>query len=82
VVRFDESPFERALKDFTMGPKLNVQCAEAYGNRGLVQLLRGNDAAAEADVARCWELKPGLRSVWEQRIAKTQVLRTKLTQGK
>lgn len=57
VVRFDESPFERALKDFTMGPKLNMQCAEAYGNRGLVQLLRGNDAAAEADVARCWELK-------------------------
>ena len=52
-----------ALADFDKALELDPQCAEAYGNRGLVQLLRENDVRAEADFVRCLALKPAEPSV-------------------
>jgi|GEM_PF-6729383 len=82
IALFDEYQLERAQKDFDRAIALDAQCAEAYANRGLVQWLRGNEMAAEADFARCLALKPELRPLLEQKIAKTKARRVERQQDK
>jgi tetratricopeptide (TPR) repeat protein len=53
---------DKAVDDLNKAIELEPRFAKAYGDRAIVQLLRAEDAAAEADFKRCFELNPALES--------------------
>lgn len=52
--------FETAIADLNRAIELAPNFAKAYGDRGIVHLLRAEDAAAESDFKKCFELDPRL----------------------
>lgn len=48
--------FEGALSDLNRAIELEPKYAKAYGDRGIVRVIRGEDAAAELDFKKCFEL--------------------------
>lgn len=51
---------DKALDDLNRAIELEPKFAKAYGDRAIVHLLRAEDAAAESDLKRCFELNPSL----------------------
>jgi len=51
---------EHALSDLNKAIELSPQYAKAFGDRGLVRLIRGEVAAAETDFKKCFELDSAL----------------------
>lgn len=47
---------DRAMIDLNKAIEIEPQNARAYGDRGIVRLLRGDDAATELDFKKCFEL--------------------------
>ena len=48
--------FDGAMADLNRAIELEPNYAKAYGDRGIVRLMRGQDAAAELDFKRCFQL--------------------------
>ena len=48
--------FEDALADLNKSIEVEPKFAKAYGDRGIVRLMRGEDTAAELDFKKCFEL--------------------------
>jgi tetratricopeptide (TPR) repeat protein len=57
-----QGELDRALADLNKAIELAPQYAKAYGDRGLVRLMRGEDAGAEQDFKKCFELDSRLES--------------------
>jgi len=51
-----------AVADLNRAIEIEPRYAKAYGDRGIVRLMRGEDAAAELDFRRCFELDTTLES--------------------
>lgn len=51
---------DKAIGDLNRAIALEPAFAKAYGDRAIVQLLRAEDTAAEADFKKCFELDPRL----------------------
>ncbi|MEK6662206.1 MAG: hypothetical protein AABY63_10035, partial [candidate division NC10 bacterium] len=61
-----------AIADFDEAIELNSTYARAYGDRGITRLVQGKDAEAQQDFARCFDLDPGMRTVFEPLIEKAR----------
>ena len=61
-----------AIADLDRATELNLKYAPAYGDRGITRLVQGKDAEAQQDVARCFDLDPGMRTVFESLIEKAR----------
>lgn len=48
--------FDGAIADLNKAVELEPKYAKAYGDRGIVQLMRDEDTAAESDFKKCFEL--------------------------
>jgi tetratricopeptide (TPR) repeat protein len=66
TLRFHKQDLQRAVADFNHAIELNPRLAQAYGNRGFVRLLQGQDAIAEEDFAQCIKLDPGSKPRLDQ----------------
>jgi tetratricopeptide (TPR) repeat protein len=53
---------DRAIADLDMAIKVAPQFAKAYGDRGLLRLMKGQEAEAEVDFKKCFELDKSLES--------------------
>ena len=51
---------DRALADLNKAIEIAPQNAKAYGDRGLIRLLRGEEPSAELDFKKCFELDSAL----------------------
>src|SRR5262249_13978784 len=51
-----------AMADLNRAIEIEPRYAKAYGDRGIVRLMRGEDTAAELDFRRCFELDMTLES--------------------
>lgn len=51
---------DRALTDLNKAIEIAPQYAKAYGDRGLIRLLRGETAHAEVDFRKCFEIDSAL----------------------
>ena len=60
-----------AIADFDKAIELNPN-ARANGDRGITRLVQGKDAEAQQDFARCFDLDPGMRTVFESLIEKAR----------
>jgi tetratricopeptide (TPR) repeat protein len=67
--------FDRALDDYNHALQIKEELPNTHMNRGLLLLLKGNDAEAEKDFERCLSLSPGLKSELEKRIALAKEIR-------
>jgi Tfp pilus assembly protein PilF len=68
-----------ALADLNKAIEIEPNYAKAYGDRGIVRLMRGEDAAAELDFKKCFELDVKLESQFRAaatHIKQEAVLRT------
>jgi Tfp pilus assembly protein PilF len=54
--------FEGAMADLNKAIEIEPKYAKAYGDRGVVHLMRGEDTASELDFKRCFELDKTLES--------------------
>ncbi|HZY30987.1 MAG TPA: tetratricopeptide repeat protein [Candidatus Methylomirabilis sp.] len=61
-----------AIADVDKATALNPQHARTYGDRGITRPVRGKDAEAQQDFARCFDLDPGIRTVFESLIEKAR----------
>jgi hypothetical protein len=55
-----QGELDRAIADLSKAIELAPQFAKAYGDRGLVQLMRGDTTNAEIDFKKCFELDSSL----------------------
>lgn len=55
-----QGELDRAIVDLNKAIELAPQYAKAYGDRGLVQLMRGDTTNAEIDFKKCFELDSSL----------------------
>lgn len=53
---------EGAMADLDRAIEIEPKYAKAYGDRGLVRLMRGDDTAAELDFRKCFDLDKTLES--------------------
>lgn len=70
---------EGALADLNRAIEIEPKYAKAYGDRGIVRLMRGEEAAAELDFRKCFELDTRLEAQFKaaaNRIRQEAVLRT------
>jgi Tfp pilus assembly protein PilF len=51
-----QGELDRAIDDLNKAIELAPQYAKAYGDRGIVRLMRGEDLLAELDFRKCFEL--------------------------
>ena len=71
--------FDGAIADLNRAVGLEPKYAKAYGDRGIVHLMRGEDTAAESDFIKCFELDKTLETQFKsaaQHIKQKAVLRT------
>jgi len=61
-----------AITGFDKATELNPKYAQAYGDRDITRLPQGKDAEARQDFARCFDLDPGMRTVFESLIEKAR----------
>jgi tetratricopeptide (TPR) repeat protein len=66
MLRFQKQNSKEAIADFNRAIELNPRLAPAYGNRGFVRLLQGEDAKAQEDFDRCIKLDPALKARLDQ----------------
>ena len=64
---------DRAIVDLNKAIEIAPQYAKAYGDRGLIRLMRGENADAESDLKKCFELDSALESQFK--VAADQVKR-------
>lgn len=57
-----QGELERAIADLNKAIEIAPKYAKAYGDRGLIRLLRGEDTDAEVDFKKCFELDGALES--------------------
>lgn len=57
-----QGELDRALADLSQAIQIAPQYARAYGDRGIVRLMRGENADAELDFKKCFELDRTLES--------------------
>jgi Tfp pilus assembly protein PilF len=57
-----QGELERAVADLNKAIELAPQYAKAYGDRGLIRLMRGEATEAELDFKKCFELDAGLQA--------------------
>ena len=55
-----QGDFESAISDLNRAIELDPKFAKAYGDRGIVRLMRGEEAAAELDFTKCFALNKTL----------------------
>ena len=70
--------FNGAIADLNKAIEIDPKYAKAYGDRGIVQLMRGEDMVAELDFKKCYELDKTLAfrfRMAEQQIREQAVLR-------
>jgi tetratricopeptide (TPR) repeat protein len=65
-----QGELDRAFVDLTKAIQISPQYAKAYGDRGLVRLMRGEDADAEQDFKKCFELDRALESLFREAASK------------
>jgi tetratricopeptide (TPR) repeat protein len=51
-----QGDLDRAMADLDRAIEIDPKTAKAYGDRGVVRVMRGEDAAAELDFRKCFEL--------------------------
>lgn len=71
--------FDGAIADLNRAVELEPKYAKAYGDRGIVHLMRGEDTAAESDFKKCFELDKTLETQFKSathNIKQKAVLRT------
>ena len=73
--QFRRGDLEKAFADFTRAVELNPDLSYAYMNRGLILMLRGDDAGAQKDFERCLTIKPELKAELTARIEKVKEVR-------
>ena len=57
-----QGELDRAIADLNKAIEMAPQYAKAYGDRGLIRLMRGETADAELDLKKCFELDSSLES--------------------
>ncbi|MGH9967088.1 MAG: tetratricopeptide repeat protein [Pyrinomonadaceae bacterium] len=57
-----QGELDRAITDLNKAIEIAPQYAKAYGDRGIVRLMRGEDKDAELDFRKCFELDSALES--------------------
>ena len=70
---------DRAIADLNRAIEIEPKSAKAYGDRGIVRLMRGEDSAAELDFKKCFELDSRLEVHFKAAVNQIQqqaVLRT------
>ena len=68
-----QGELERAIVDLNKAIELAPQYAKAYGDRGLIRLMRGENADAESDLKKCFALDSTLEPQFK--VAADQVKR-------
>jgi Tfp pilus assembly protein PilF len=61
---------DRAITDLDMAIKIAPQYAKAYGDRGLLRLMKRQEADAELDFKKCFELDKSLESQFREAASK------------
>ena len=56
-----------AITGFDKATELNPKYARADGDRGITRLLQGKDAETQQDLAKCFDLDPGMRTALIER---------------
>ena len=72
-----QGELERAIVDLNKAIEISPQYAKAYGDRGLIRLMRGETAEAELDFKKCFELDITLESQFK--LAANQLKQRALT---
>lgn len=70
--------FDRALADLNQAIEMEPRYAKAFGDRGIVRLMRGDDTTAELDFKKCFELDKTLEAQFKtaaQQIKQQAILR-------
>ena len=57
-----QGDLDRAMADLNSAIEIAPQYAKAYGDRGLIRLMRGETAEAELDLKKCFELDSALET--------------------
>lgn len=57
-----QGELDRAMADLNKAIEMAPQYAKAYGDRGIVRLMRGENTDADTDFRKCFELDSGLES--------------------
>ena len=65
-----QGDLDRAIADLDMAVKIAPQYAKAYGDRGLLRLMKQQDADAEVDFKKCFELDKSLEPQFRAAAAK------------
>src|SRR5687767_5469960 len=55
-----QGDLDRAMADLNRAIEIDPKAAKAYGDRGIVRLMRGEDTAAELDFKECFAYEPRL----------------------
>src|SRR5205807_10572100 len=76
IARMDLNELESAIVDFSHAIELDSDFVNAYMNRGLALLLKGNDEEAKKDFARVITLKPGIKDELATRVELVEELRS------
>lgn len=66
-----QGELDRAIADLNKAIEIAPQYAKAYGDRGIVRLMRGEDTLAELDFRKCFELDSTLE--YQIKAAATQI---------
>ncbi len=75
TARMNKVELAAALTDFNRAIELDSKLSSAYVNRGLILLLQGKQAEAEADFKHAIEANPAIKPEMESRIEAVRRLR-------
>jgi len=67
-----QGELDRAIADLNMAIEMAPRYAKAYGDRGIVRLMRGEDTDAELDFKKCFELDGTLESQFRAAASKVK----------
>jgi tetratricopeptide (TPR) repeat protein len=68
-----QGELDRAIADLNKAIEIAPQYAKAYGDRGIVRLLRGEDTNAELDFRKCFEIDSALESQFRAAASKVKL---------
>jgi Flp pilus assembly protein TadD len=68
LLRGAKGDLDGALADYAKVIELDPRYAKAYANRGMIKLLRRQDADAQTDLDKAFELDDTLRPILQKRI--------------
>jgi tetratricopeptide (TPR) repeat protein len=75
-----QGELDRAIVDLNKAIEIAPQYAKAYGDRGLIRLMRGETADAELDLKKCFELDSTLEAQFK--VAATQLKQRAFSRAK